>query len=139
MDKLLKSRWLLAIMMLLLTTTFTACGDDDEPSAPTTTNGSLVGKWETTSTYRVNGVPDSKAQLVFNSDGRGQVIAVYSNGYDNDVYGFEYTTSIDSDNDLSVKFLFTGTSSLLFESGQIYYPTVTKTRMYINGMEFKRI
>ncbi len=123
----------MAMFVAMLSMSLTACSDDDDDN-----NGSssLVGTWVMNGGY-INNKAVETLTLTFAANGKGTFYVIYKDGKDGE-YKFDYTTTIDGDNDLMLKIVWTSNLSLIYSDGTPYYPTITSSRLIWGGYTYVR-
>lgn len=122
---------LLSIMVFC----FSACSDDDDESV-SIGNSSIVGIWENTD-WTIN-EHRADLRLEFKADKRGSITATYTDGTDPDTYNFEYVVKEESNGDMFLTIIWTGTKGLIYQGNREYNIVVSPTRMIWGNITYTR-
>ena len=126
----------MALFVAMLSLSFTACSDDDDD--PKEGNNSIVGTWERETTlYGNNGSFDATVRLVFKSGQKGTATIIYKNGWDPEDFNFQYIYREESGY-ATVEFIWTGSTTVLYDTGVEYDVSITPDRLIIDGDVYVR-
>ncbi len=125
---------LLVIIAMTISFTFTSCGDDDDDVTPG--NSSIVGVWEV-GDQLINGHPGT-LRVEFNSNNKGVISGIYTDGTDPDSYNFEYVIKKEQNGDTFLTIIWTGTHNLIYQENREYEVTIAPTRLVWGNFTYVR-
>lgn len=114
---------LLSVMMLSIS----ACSDDDDDENVPIGNSSIIGVWENQDWTYSNRKGDLR--LEFKADKRGSLTFIYQDGTDPEIRNFEYVLKEESNGDLFLTIIWTGSKGFIYTGNQEYSITVSPTRL----------
>ena len=101
---------LLVIIAMTMSFTFTSCGDDDDDVTP----------------------------VEFNSNNKGVISGIYTDGTDPDSYNFEYVIKKEQNGDTFLTIIWTGTHNLIYQENREYEVTIAPTRLVWGNFTYVR-
>lgn len=114
---------------------FSACSDDDDENV-SIGNSSILGTWVNVD-WTVNS-RKADLRLEFKADKRGSITATYADGTDPDTYNFEYVIKEETNGDMFLTIIWTGSKGLLYNSNYEYPITISPTRMVWGSVTYTR-
>lgn len=134
MEKILRNVFLL-LMLIMAPITLSSCSDDED-GYETSGNTSITGIWET-SEMTING-KDAILRVEFNSNNKGSISAIYTDGTDPDSYNFEYVLKKEENGDTYLTIVWTGNFKLIYEENKEYNITITPSRLVWGSLTYIR-
>lgn len=123
------------LFMVMASVCFSACGDDDEPETPIG-NSSIVGTWEAEDLLLNQ--HEGTLRVVFNSNSKGTMTAIYDDGTDSDTYNFEYIIREKEGGNTTIELIWTGTQYMIYEEKIEYNISITPSRLSWGNITYTR-